>query len=435
MNKNIPYLYKEYGKFINSSRAFPLGIDGLKPVERKILLSSYLIARDKFVKSARIDGNTIGNFHPHSSVYSTIVQLVNQGFLDGQGNFGTNVGVEPVDAAASRYTECKLSKFTKEFAFKLIDYVPWEINELEQKEPIYLPGMFPFCLLTKEYVQGIGFGYRTIIPCYKIEDLNKRLLYLLGKIKEKPIIKPITDCQILSTDNELEKLLTTGKASINFKGVIKVDPSHSKILLKSWPDGKRFESILNKISTELDNQDIGFTDLSTTETSIIFEVLKQRNRDDILKRVSKKIEDAVTGSISFEIIVADLNGNTRNISVDEMLLLTYNMYKETNIKMLKDEIEKISNNILENKLLEKLKPYISKYLKSSDQMDIIIKKISEESKVDQEKIKYLFGKYRISKLLTLNTDISDLLKNKENLEFCLKDIDNFVIKQYNNKEK
>lgn len=181
MDKNIPNLYKEYGKFINSSRAFPLDIDGLKPVERKILLSTYLIARDRFVKSARVDGNTIGNFHPHSSVYSTIVQLVNQGFLDGQGNFGTNVGVEPVDAAASRYTECKLSKFTKEIAFKLIDYVPWEINELEQQEPIFLPVMFPFCLMTKEYSQGIGFGYRTIIPCYRIEDLNKRLLFLLGK--------------------------------------------------------------------------------------------------------------------------------------------------------------------------------------------------------------------------------------------------------------
>lgn len=228
----------------------------------------------------------------------------------------------------------------------------------------------------------------------------------------------------------MEELLTKGKATIDFKGIIKLDPSHSRIIVKSWPDGKRFESILNKLSPELDNQDIGFTDLSTTETSIVFEVLKQRNRDEIYKRVTKKIEDALTGSISFEIIVADLNKNTRNISVDEMLLLTYSMYKQTNIKMLKDEIEKVSNNIIENKLLEKLKPYISKYLKASDDIDTIIQKISEESKIEQEKIKMLFGKYRIIKLLTINTDISELVKIKENLEFCLKDIDNFVLKQY-----
>ena len=90
MDKIITEFYKRYGRMVNFSRAVPLAIDGLKPVERRVLLSVYEIARDKFMKSAKVDGHVIGNYHPHGSAYGTIVQMVQQGFLDGQGNFGSN---------------------------------------------------------------------------------------------------------------------------------------------------------------------------------------------------------------------------------------------------------------------------------------------------------------------------------------------------------
>jgi DNA gyrase/topoisomerase IV subunit A len=107
LDKLIPKLYKEYGMYINKFRALPLDIDGLKPVERRVLLSAYQIARDKYVKSARVDGHTLGHYHPHSSSYSTMVQLVGQGFLEGQGNWGNSIGIEDSPAAAMRYTECR----------------------------------------------------------------------------------------------------------------------------------------------------------------------------------------------------------------------------------------------------------------------------------------------------------------------------------------
>lgn len=430
MDKSIPNLYKEYGKYVNSSRAFPLDLDGLKPVERKILLSAYTIARDKFVKSARISGYCMGNLHPHADSYPTIVQLVTQGFLEGQGNFGTNVGVEPVDAASSRYTEARLSKISKELAFRLIDHVPWETNELEQDEPLYLPTMFPMCLMTQEYVQGIGFGYRTIIPCYKIEDLHKRLLFLLGKEKDKPHIKPISDCQILSKNDKLEELLTTGKATIEFKGIMKVDNAHSKIIVKSWPSGKKFESILGKLEKELDNQDIGFTDLSTTETMIVFEVLKQRNKDEILNKVAKKLEEALVGSVSFEMIVADRNKNVRTASVDELLLNTYNMYKSINEVMLNFEFRKTVDLIEELLNLKKIRPYISKYIKLDFNISESVKKISEETSLDEKIVKELIQKYKISKLLTANTDITELQSDLSTLNETIKQIDKFVLNQY-----
>ena len=146
MDTFLEKFYREYGEYVNSFRAFPLDIDGLKPVERRILLTSYEVARDKFVKSAKIQGGVTGAYHPHGEVYGTIVQLHHQGFLDGQGNLGSYVGVEGCAPAAMRYTECKLERNTFNLAFELIDYVDRLESEMDP-EPPFLPTMFPFCIM------------------------------------------------------------------------------------------------------------------------------------------------------------------------------------------------------------------------------------------------------------------------------------------------
>jgi len=436
MDKLVPELYKEYGEYVNQSRAFALDVDGLKPVERRILLSAYEIARDKFVKSAKVDGHCIGHYHPHGSSYSTIVQLVNRGLLEGQGNFGVDVGIESSPAAAMRYTECRLGREMSSMIFKLIEYVPRVESELD-KEPPYLPTMYPVCLIGNnfDYVVGIGFGYKCLIPTYTLEDLYKRLMFLLGKEEKEPIIKPVTDCTILSSNAELKDLLTTGKASIRMKGVYKVDGAHSKIYIKSWPYGKKFETILGKLSPELNNQDIGFVDLSTDQTNIVFEVIKQRSKAEILERVAKKLDDALEGSVSFEMIVTDIDKKIKLISVDELLLGTFRMFKNVNNKMLQVQIKDVENSISENQLLEKIKPSLQKYLKTKiTNPDEIVIAISKEVQVEEDIIRNLLNKYRISKLLTVNTDISALQQKKSDLQSNLKDLDNFVVNQYRPKK-
>ena len=434
MDTLIPSLYRDYGLYINQSRALPLDVDGLKPVERRVLLSTYQIAREKHIKSARIDGHTIGHFHPHGSSYSTIVQLVNQGFLEGQGNFGNNIGVEPSPAAAMRYTECKLSKRVYDIAFRLIDSVKWIESELDE-EPEHIPTMFPFCLLGRDYSTGIGFGYKTLIPCYSMDDLRKRLMFLIGKTKEKPMIKPVSDCKILSSNVELEQLLTTGKATISFQGIFKVDNARCKAVIKTWPPGKRFESILAKFEKELLNQDIGFTDESSSEnhgTHIVFEVLKQRSRDEIFKSFVKKLADALTGSVSFEMVVIDKDTkNVKNMSVDEMLVNTFKNYLQTNLIMLQSSERKVLNNMSEVQLLEKVKPVLPKYFKNKElDVDKVIQQISLEVKEEKERIKDLFQKYRITKLLTFQTDYKELKDKLSVIKNNITNIGDFVVDQY-----
>ena len=435
MDKLIPKLYREYGLYVNESRALPKSIDGLKPVERRVLLSSYMMARDKFVKSARIDGNTLGKFHPHSSSYGTIVQLVNQGFLDGQGNFGSNIGVEPTPAAAMRYTEAKLSKLIHNLSFELIDYVDWIESELDD-EPEFLPTMFPLCLLGNEYTTGIGFGYKTYIPCYTITDLKNRLLFLIGKTKEKPTIKPISDCVLLSSNEEFETLLTTGKCSISVGGVFKTDNIKCKAIIKSWPPGKSFETILRKFEKELINQDIGYTDESSDDnggTHIVFEVLKLRNRDEIFKEFVKKLKVVLTGSIPFEIIVVDHDSkNVKNSSIDEMLLQTYKMYKSVNLKMLNSNKDEINKLIAEIDLLDKMKPVLPKYFQNKD-LDTtkISEEISKEINEDSQRIKDILQKYRLSRLFSVKRDIIELMEKLKIVLTSIGEIDNYVIEKYN----
>jgi hypothetical protein len=430
MDKHLPKLYKDYGSYSNY-RNFPLDLDGLKPVERRVLLAAFKIAKSKFVKSRRVDSHTTGHYHPHGECYGTIVQLVRQGFLDGQGNFGTGVGVEPVGAAAPRYTECKIAEKTIDLAFKYVNFVPWVETELEDKEPFFLPTMFPLCLLGNDYTQGIGFGYKTFIPCYQIEDLYKRLLWLIGIRKRKPIIQPITDCNIISDSQELDQLLTTGSAKIEVEGIIEEIPTKNKVVLKSWPPGKRFASFLNRFSTELDSNMIGFTDLSVSDTQIVFQVLRERNRDKIYNDFVEKLKEVIKGAISFETTVVDTDQKVLVKPIDQMLLDTFNMFTKANEEMLKYEIARFDEKIEEYKTLEKIRQPISHCVGKSLDIKDTLKYVQDQTGILQKDILELINKYRISKMMSLNTDTSELTEKQKVFKDNLKNLNQFVLEQYN----
>jgi DNA gyrase/topoisomerase IV subunit A len=429
MQKKLPILYKEYGQYSNY-RNFPLDVDGLKPVERRVLFAAYKIARTKLAICRKVDSYTTGNFHPHGECYGTIVQLVKQGFLTGQGNFGSNVGVEPTGAAAPRYTQCRINSRTLDLAFKYIKYVDWVDTELEDREPLYLPTMYPICLLGNEPTQGIGFGYKTYIPCYTVEDLQKRLLWLLGIRKRKPIITPITDCFITSSPEELDQLLTTGKGKIGVSGILDANPRSNTVTLRSWPPGKRFESFLNKFSKELSDGLIGFRDASVTNTEIIFEVLRERNRDKIFSEFVEKLTDSIKGVISFETVTVDINQKVIHPSIDDMLVNTFKMFTDVNERMLETEKDRVSSVIAEYLALEMIRKPLSETIKSGFDLEDTLDEITRSTAVQRDVAEELIKKYRIIKLLTLDTDTTVLNDELNIILDNLKNISQFVLDQY-----
>jgi DNA gyrase/topoisomerase IV subunit A len=318
-----------------------------------------------------------------------------------------------------------------DLAFSLINYVPWEALDLD-KEPLYFPSMFPLCLLGNEYTSGIGFGYRTIIPCYKIKDLYKRLLYLLGVTKKKPIIKPISNCEILSSDEELEKLLTVGRSKIRVKGIYISNNQNFTIKLKSWPGS--FEKLKNKKQLQNDIENFDISDLSSAKvgTEVVFELNKQRNRELLFNRFVEKLDKFLNGTIPFDIIVTDSNWNVRRTSVDELLSKSYNNYFETTKVMLNSKIKDCNDLKEEYLALLKIRPVLSKCIKGKNQIivDEIIKEIHEKTSVSEEMIKFLFSKYRINKLLTLNIDIEEIENKIKEYENNLNNINQYILNKY-----
>ena len=180
--------YLAYALSTIMNRALPDVRDGLKPVHRRLLHSMRqmrLAPEGSAKKCARVVGDVIGRFHPHGdqSVYEALVRLA-QDFaqryplIDGQGNFGN---IDGDNAAAMRYTECKLT-FAAELLLDGLDEDAVDFRPTydgEDEEPVVLPGAFPNLLANG--ATGIAVGMATSIPPHNVIELIDACLVLLQR--------------------------------------------------------------------------------------------------------------------------------------------------------------------------------------------------------------------------------------------------------------
>lgn len=221
MKTAIPCLYAEYGRYTDELRMIPLHRDCLKPVERRIMYVLHQVARGKFVKCARVVGDTIGKYHPHgdASTYDSLVSLAHRGYAIKQGNFGSK-SLSDMRYAAYRYTEIKAEPFVDSFAFELIDFVKWgDPENLSEEQPMYLSTPVPLGLIGEGIISGISFN-TTKIPRFTLPDLLNRLTYLFKKEfnPNEPIVTivpNIPDFHIYENEpGDFENILTIGKGGI-----------------------------------------------------------------------------------------------------------------------------------------------------------------------------------------------------------------------------
>jgi len=148
--------YLEYASYVILDRAVPAILDGLKPVQRRILTTMFKMNDGRFHKVASIVGETM-KLHPHgdSAITDALVQIAQRDLLiEMQGNFGDPVTGDR--AAASRYIEARLSKFALEVLFNPKTTLFQDSYDARAKEPIVLPAKFPLALSSG--IEGIAVG-------------------------------------------------------------------------------------------------------------------------------------------------------------------------------------------------------------------------------------------------------------------------------------
>ncbi|MBP3326475.1 MAG: topoisomerase II [Coprococcus sp.] len=236
--------YVDYSMSVITERALPDIRDGLKPVQRRILYSlDGLAGSDKpHRKCARIVGDTMGKYHPHgdSSIYEGLVNLAQNWKLpiplvDPHGNFGS---VDGSGAAAMRYTEARISKYTEDVCMKDLQYFKDQFVpnfDGTETEPTFLPFQVPNILVSGS--TGIAVGMATNIPSHNLgEVIDATIMYLQNP--EVPLEELLEVMQgpdfatggiINASKEELLKVYETGLGKIKVRGKVEVrDIGHGR---------------------------------------------------------------------------------------------------------------------------------------------------------------------------------------------------------------
>jgi topoisomerase-4 subunit A len=172
--------YLQYASYVILDRAIPNIVDGLKPVQRRILYTLFRLHDGRLHKVMNVAGQTMA-LHPHGDapIVEALVNMSNKGYmLDQQGNFGNILTGDP--AAAPRYIETRLSALAKETMFNpdLTDMAP--SYDSRAMEPIALPAKIP--LLLMQGADGIAVGMSTrILPHNFVELLEGQIAILQGE--------------------------------------------------------------------------------------------------------------------------------------------------------------------------------------------------------------------------------------------------------------
>lgn len=282
-------MYKEwfldYASYVILERAVPDLMDGLKPVQRRILHSMFDLEDGRYNKVANVVGHTM-QYHPHgdASISDAMVQVGQKELLiDMQGNWGNIYTGDK--AAASRYIEARLSKFALEVVFNP-KTTNWQLSyDGRKKEPIHLPVKFP--LLLAQGAEGIAVGLSTkILPHNFNELIDGSIKYLKGKS-----FKLYPDFQ-------------TG----------------GSIDIKNYNDGNRGGKVkVRALVEKYDKNIIIIKEIpyGTTTASLIESVIKASEKG---KLKIKKIEDNTSSNV--EVLVYLPSGSSMQKSIDSLYAFT-----------------------------------------------------------------------------------------------------------------
>lgn len=258
----------EYAVSVNTDRAIPNAVDGLKPVAKRILYGAFAggySSSKAHVKCAKIVGDVMGDYHPHgdSSIYDALVRIARDWVLrypliDFHGNVGNQAGDGP---AAYRYTEARLAKITEDGMLqgikkKNVDFIPNYDERLE--EPVSLPAIFPNLLCNPN--SGIGVAMACSWAPHNLNEVATAIYnYLDGK---EPML-PGPDFPtggIIINKNDIPAIMKTGHGSVKIRSKYEIDKQ--KIVFTEIPYGTTIEGLMTEIGEVADSKEIeGISDI------------------------------------------------------------------------------------------------------------------------------------------------------------------------------
>ena len=397
--------FLDYSLSVITDRAIPSAEDGLKPVARRILWDMFdkgYMNNKKFVKCAQPVGDTMGRFHPHgdSSIYGALVWLsqpwnMRYPLISFHGNNGSRDGDE---AAAYRYTECKLSKMGEEMLADIKkNTVDWQLAYTDvEEEPIYLPGRIPNLIVNGS--SGIAVAMACSFAPHNLNEVMNAAIHVTEnpECDIKEILNYIagpdfpTGGTIINKD-ELPAAYLTGKGRARIRGeyIVESDRRGDSIVFTSIPYKVSKEELVKEIDKlceegKLENITTIRDESNKDGVRFVIEVAKGASTEPIIAKLFKltRLED----TYSFN-QVALVNKKPQLLNIKQLLEIYIAHQKDVLLRKTQFELDKVAARI---HILEGL-------LKALEDIDNIIALIKKSESAAAAKVA-LMAQYNLSEV-------------------------------------
>ena len=379
--------YIDYAMSVICQRALPDVRDGLKPVQRRVLYAMQelgLSADKPHRKSARIVGDTMGKYHPHgdSSIYEALV-VMEQDFkkgmplVDGHGNFGS---IEGDGAAAMRYTEAKLQKFTQEVYLADMDknVVDFQSNFDEtEKEPVVLPVRIPNLLING--AEGIAVGMTTSIPPHNLSEVVDGVKAYMDNpdITTEELMEYVKGPDfptggIVVNQKELKNIYETGSGKMKLRGKVHFEKAkkrseRDKLVITEIPYtmiGANISKFIADVVGLIENKTTSdIVDVSNESSKEGIRIVLELRRNADVERLENLLYKKTRLEVTFGVNMLPIaNGRPELLSLKDII----SYHTRFHYEVLTRKYETLLKKELEQK--EKKKGLI----KASDMIDLII---------------------------------------------------------------
>jgi len=428
--------YKEYSRFIGVMRG-STNLSGLKPVHMRVLYALSTMTNKEHIKAIALLGETIGKYHPHadSGIETAIVSLVKQGFLNKYGNWGSfNRTLENRDHAAFRYISVGWTKFL-DYVFENIKYVKFIEAQIEPNyEPVTLPTPIPFALINGEpynvatLFQGMSHGLSTIYPQFKFNDLVDFIIRNIEtnwKARKYPEIFLGDNVVVTSDLTPNQYWNTTNSFKIQISPIIETNPKTREIWIKALTTGRNKKIFSDEFNDALSKKTEIFTDLSTSrETNVYMKFTRKAYYEEYLKI----FEEGMVQSVRINTAIND-GENIGNISLKQWLQTVYELYKESTILRLNDELKKNKLIKIELQFIDQIRPLVREALQHKKSTEKLIELVKQNN-IDIELTKKIVSKYSIKKLLDIKISLDEIDSKINEIQSKLDNIEEYLINKY-----